>query len=310
MIRITEMQTKILEALNRYKFLTCTQLKGLKIGNLQYIRGTMKHLAEYPTTRKAVVGVIRFPPEFVIGRVEHVYYLSEYGAYVLADILSIDFEELDYQRVTSVYDRDYWHRRSCVDFHIWLTHVFDVSTKLELLKVDRYFDKTGANNIAPSKQKPRGPLRSQTRVDFEDRYIIPDINFVIQAADAPKARGVYCFEMCNGQNTRRVLTQIRKHMEAMKAGVICKVYDAPQKAHTCLFLFSEDGLMKAVRDRFTELSEIPALVKILNPEDYESNFLFAMIDEAQADVVRCWRKAAHLGEDRYVFLNGKKVPSP
>lgn len=297
MLTITEVQTRILEALHRYKFLTNSQMAQLDIGNLQFIRTSTKKLSSLPSTKKPFVGVIKFPITARSGRIENAFYLTEYGAEVLADILSIDYEELDFQKVTSVYHRDYWHRKYTIDFHIWLTQALENSEKVEIGVFDRYFDKTGANR---KKGQKHGTLRAKTRVDFpgEDLYIIPDVNFTIESKTDSEKRALFCFEMTNGRNTKRILNQIYKHTFAMQHGAMAEKYGVPRSDYICLFLFSELGLMEAVRERFYEVPDGRA---------FHHAFYFAHIDEAKHEVLRCWQKVKMLGEERWNFVSGKNT---
>ena len=296
MLTITEVQTKILEALNRYKFLTHSQMKELGIGNLQFLRSSTKHLCCFPNEKKPLVGAIKFPIAARAGKIENVHYLTEAGAQVLADILSIDYSELDFQKVTSVYHRDYWHRRYCIDFHIRLTQTLAGSQTIELSTFDRYFDKIGAN------RRKRGgqPLRSKTRVDFgsPDLYIIPDVNFILQAVGNPEKKALFCFEMTNGRDTKRILTQIYKHTLAMQNGAMAAKYGVQRQDYITLFLFSEASLMKAVRERFSEIRDAAA---------FERCFFFGHLEEMGKEVLKCWKRVK--GEERWNFVTGKKTPT-
>ena len=56
--------------------------------------------------------------------------------------------------------------------------------------------------------------------------------------------------------------------------------------------------MEAVRERFFEIRSIAG---------FEPYFFFAFLDDAQEDVLRCWKKPKRLGESRFNFITGKNI---
>lgn len=291
MLNITETHTQVLEALARYKYLTVSQLQRIGISrSKQVLWREVKKLANSPTP---LVGIINFPPNMRVEKVERVHYLTEDGAMVLADILGMDFEELDFQRVTSVYHRDYWHRKYSIDFHIWLTQALaSAPWDLEICLFDRYFDKIGANRTNNPKATR---LRAKTRFDLSnDRYIIPDVNFVLQSASQPARKAFYCMEMCNGKDTKRILTQLYKHTVAMQEGVIAQHYGLAQN-YRVLLLFSKPGAMEAVLKRFSEIDR----------GGFQQLVFLGLVEHAERDVLRCWRQPHH--EGLVNFVTGKVI---
>ena len=303
MLELKELHTRILEALHRYKYLTPSQLQQIGISSsLPVIWRELRKLQSLPGT-KPVIGTITFPPRMRIEHVERVHYLTPEGADVLADVLGADVDELDFRKVTSVYHRDYWHRKYCIDFHIWLAQALEATSwAVEIAVWDRYFDKTGANR---TKNTSRGRLRAKTRLDLEADgfYIIPDINFTLRSESAPERAALFSLEMCNGNNTKRVLRQIGKHAVAMREGAMAERYDVPQN-YRALFLFSERGLMDAVIKRLGEIGI--SGISGISGRRFEHLLYFGQLEDAADDPLGCWQQLA-TGAERYNFVTGRPV---
>lgn len=291
-MRVTELQTRILEALERYRFLTASQFK--QIGISPSLPVIWRSLRELSLGKRSLVGTINFPAHMRVERVERVHYLTRYGAAVLADILGCERDELDFCGTPATYHRDYWHRRYCVDFHLWLTQALEAAPwEVEIAVFDRYFDKTGANR---TENRQLGPLRAKTRVELDSgHYLIPDVTFVLESAGAAAQRVVYSLEMTNGRNTKRILTQLAKHGAAMRCGVVSRAYGVSYP-HRALFLFSENGRLEAVEKRIAETvpSEVWPLI------------FLGHLDDAKRDVLSCWHQPGGQGEGRIDFVTGQR----
>jgi hypothetical protein len=294
MIILTEKEIKILNALAKYKFLTNSQLVTLKIGHIQRVRQATKKLAEYPTKKNAFIGSLRFPVSNRFGRLENIHFLTLEGAKTLIEIDDRDLSELNFVKIATVFYNDYWHRKFCIDFQISLTQEIEnnLSNVLELPIFERYFDKTGANR---TKNDNIGRLRAITRADFDgENYIIPDANFIIQKKDNPNVQALFCLEMTNGKDTKRVLRQLEKHKKAMQQGIIPEKYNLKVN-HKTLFLFSEKSLMKAVMNRFFEIENI---------KNFQNFFFFGFIDDVINNVFNYWRLIGN--KSFFNFLSGKE----
>ena len=297
MLRVTELQTRILESLNRYKYLTPSQLQRIGISiSLPVIWRELRKLRSLPSEKQSLIGMISFPASMRVEHVERVHYLTEKGAQVLADIHGVDPSELDFQKVTSVYHRDYWHRKWCVDFHIWLTQALNAAPwDVEIAVWDRYFDKIGANR---TKNQARHRLRAKTRLDLgrddfqKNNYIIPDVNFVLRSVNTPEKTALFCLEMCNGKNAKRVLQQIAKHAVAMRHGAMAERYGIRQN-YRALFLFAERGLMNAVIRRLGEIGK----------ESFRHLIFFGLLEDAADDALGCWQQSEMAGQ--FNFMTGK-----
>ena len=284
-MRVTELQTRILEALERYRFLTASQFQELRVSHSLPV--IWRALRELSSGKRSPVGTVNFPARMRVEHVERVHFLTPYGAGVLADILGCESADLDFCQKPATYHRDYWHRKFCVDFHIWLIRALEaVSWDVEVVALARYFDRTGANR---SRNQRVYPLRAKTRVELDTgRYLIPDVTFVLERG-VTSERVVYCMEMTNGRNTKRILTQMAKHAAAMRSGILSQKYGV-RYPHRVLFLFSEEALLRAVERRVAEKVPADALPLVF----------LGHIDDAKREVLSCWHRPGDHGEVDFV----------
>ncbi len=293
MITLTEIQTRILEALAHYRYLTHSQMLRLDIGSPSFLRFSTRRLREKGD--ESLIASIRYPFAPREGRLEQVHHLTTAGAAVLADMTNNDaYRHL--KPVTAVYHRDYWHRKFTIDFQIALTRALAGDERLDLLTFDRYFDKTGANRGSDR------PLRSNTRVDIDaETHLIPDVNFVLSRPFDTKHRVLYTAEIANGQDTKRILRQIERHAEVLQKRVLADKYDMPSRQpHQVLFIFSDYGLLRAVRSRFIEVkSALP----------FSACYRFGFLRYLMQDVIRCWKLPKHVSNDWRHLITGKPVAS-
>jgi hypothetical protein len=298
MISITEQQEKILEALEVYRCLTNSQLVTLGVGHIQRVRQATGKLSSYPSEKKPFIYRERHGVSARLGRLEDVFYLSEYGAGILAEIQNRDSEEISFIKNVKDVHSDYWHRKYCVDFHMLLNRAIakEYADKLEVVTFDHYFDKSGANHTS---DPTTGRLRSRTRADFSlkdpssKKYIIPDVNFILQRIGSPEKKALFCLEMTNGRDTKRILKQITQHKEALSQGVLAEKYGLNTN-HKALFLFSETGLLNAVLKRIFEVEGI---------KSFQKCFYFAFFEDTKKDLFNNWQRAEQPGIN-YNFVNG------
>ncbi len=293
MIILTEIQTRILEALAHYRYLTHSQMLRLEIGSPSFLRFSTRRLKEKGD--EPFIKSISYPFEPREGRLELVHHITPAGADVLADATNNDaYRHL--RPVTAIYHRDYWHRKFTIDFQIALTTTLAGDERLDLLTFDRYFDKTGANKGSGAGK----PLKSKTRVDIDTgQHLIPDANFVLSRPFDTASRVLYTVEIANGQDTKRNLRQIERHAEVLHKRLLAGKYDLLEKtAHHVLFIFSDYQLMRAVRTRFVEVTAaLP----------FSACYRFGYLRYLIQDPLRCWKMPKHVSDDWYHLITGKPV---
>lgn len=275
MIHLTELQTRILEALAHYRFLTASQFQCLGISkSLPVIWRNLRCLTSTPTPKRAWVGAIDFPAAMRIEHVERVHYLTERGAEFLAELAGVERSELAFEKVTSVYHRDYWHRKHTIDFRINL-EVALADSPWEIERWDNYFEKTGANR---SRNPGAAGLRAKTRIDCADGfYLIPDSNFIVRSRVHPDQKALFSFEMVNGRDIRRILAQVEKHVVALRDGAMAVAYGVPRN-YRALFVFTYPMVMREVRESFGGLGK----------GSFEPWLLIGSLEELLANPLAAW----------------------
>ncbi|CAM2069120.1 hypothetical protein SCOR_27375 [Sulfidibacter corallicola] len=138
--------------------------------------------------RRKLIRAIRFDG---VPRRETFYCLAERGASWLEVEMGNEVKLSLYPKSTRGFDRDFFHRKLTVDFHIalvkWIRKKNDPLGQeqghrsrhqpLSLPVFDRYFDVTGANR---THDPIRSRLAAKTRVLIDrKRKVIPDVNFVM-----------------------------------------------------------------------------------------------------------------------------------
>lgn len=243
MRQFTELQTRILEALGTYKLLTPSQLEKVGVSkSRQVIWRELRKISDHPVTSRSIVGTIRFSVRMRMEHVESFYFLTPKGARLLNELhdhagSNVSIEHL---RSPAIFHRDYWHRKHCIDFHIGLSQALEVSDlDLDIPTWDRYFDNANA----------RGRFQAKTRVPTSSGVLIPDINFLI--GDTSERQAIFCLEMTNGRDLKRVLNKIVTHADAIRDGALGNKYGLQQN-HQTLFLFEHSSLFRSFCNRFPE----------------------------------------------------------
>lgn len=215
---ITETQLRILERLNDYRFLTVPQMQRMGIANFpQTINKALKSLRE---AGKPFIDYINFGTFPTIGRIPYVYYLTKYGAELLAEARQVDPEELTYPKGVKMFARDYFHRLQVVDFHIQARSFCEAfGATLDFFQT--YFEHQGANHWGDPHKPKREALN---RIPITDKTaLIPDAIF--QITDPNGKAWLFVCEVYQGHDTKRAYKQLEKHLLAIQKGSINAVYD-------------------------------------------------------------------------------------
>lgn len=286
---VTEMQTRILEFLSVFRFLTATQFQRLGVSrNLRVIWRALRRLSQTPTEKRPLIHVIRFPVQARIGGVESFHCLTIWGARFLAELLKIDVSSIYAIQRPVVFTRDYFHRKNCIDFHILLSQ--HLPSHLTLARFDRYFDKA----TVKGKRGVSGRFTARTRIELEHgRSLIPDINFILQSATDPNRQALFSFELQNGVDAKRALEKMRRHAEVMKQGALSQAYVIDQN-YQAMFLFEQRSLLQAIVKRFSEAGI----------QGFENLFWFGMLADVQRDPVGRWLRSSKWSQYRN-FITGK-----
>lgn len=236
MLKVTEIQTNILLALGRYKFLTTSQIEVLKITDVTYARKILKELED---RKRPFVGRITFGIHPKLGKLENFFYLTKHGKKELIEGLGIEEVYLKAPKgKATLFFQDYHHRKYFINVQI-AVYQWATRAELEIEFFHAYFDQIGNNRIS-------GNAQILTKITFEvENYLLPDGIFLLHKN---QERILYLVEMYNGKDTKRVLSQLEKHAKVLVAGSASDQYQV-KKANRVICIFEEESAMRAVINR-------------------------------------------------------------
>lgn len=106
---------------------------------------------------------------------------------------------------STLFTQDYFHRKMTIDFQIAIT-LESEKQGMSVPFFDRYFDKEGSAR--------NGSLTSIARISLgKTAFIVPDVVFLLEQGEN---QYFYCGEIYNGKDTKRVVTQLKKHVRALE----------------------------------------------------------------------------------------------
>lgn len=279
MRNIPPAQEKILRAIAKYKFQTPSHL--LRLGVHTKRSNVNASLLALRDSNKPLIAGVEGQVVSRRGRNENMYYLTRWGKDVLID-LGMDEQEIKILSAGSTqFSTDYFHRKSTIDFMIMLDQWADLAES-EVIYFDTYFDKTGNNRKSKN-------LRASTRVDlphgnYLTPYIIPDGISMIELRDM--SHKLFAFEVHNGKDTKKLIKQLRKHIQALSAGSL--TYGAVNRCRSLLydesFTFDKSWRVLVV---FEYKSIMEATIRRMNKIDvfkeFEDYFAFKTLDELNTE---------------------------
>ena len=256
----TFVRDKILLALAAYKFLTPSQMVQLSIASdVSYIRKKAKEGWGKP---RPTIGIRRFPNDPDRGGTENFYFLTKYGLRALMEEFDLEENEILYLPGSKAKFGLYWHRKHTIYLQILLDQRA-ANNGIGVSFFFRDFDKNGNNRTGKN-------LESKTKIPLAGKqFFIPDGIFQLEGTPTPHKKELYLFEMYNGDDTKRVVQQLKKHGQAIGLGTPSIKFGL-HKAHRVLAVFEKEGNMKAVLKR---VSQMPYFSQI---SDY---FLFKSLEE-------------------------------
>jgi hypothetical protein len=249
----TPQQTAILSSIAKYKYLTVNHFKALKIGSSdRLIRDNLKILRDRKLTEKMSFGTIP-----IKGRFQDLHFLTERGAKMLIESLDLEPEEVKHpSRASTFFKNDYLHRVSTIDLMISFNQWAEKNGyTIDLF--DTYFDKVGSQRATET------GVQSKTRFDLPNgKNISPD---AVIKYEANGKNYLFCLEVYNGKDTKRVIEQIRKLTYATFEGIPSKKYNH-NKTNRNLILFEFEDYKNYAIDRIKKdpyLSQFEGLEKVL-----------------------------------------------
>jgi len=267
---LTPQQANILIALSKFKYMTNKHIIMYGIGN------SIPHLSvNYKLLRdKKLISRYRFSEHTTVtGRLEDIHFLTEKGAKIVAENLDIPLSSIKYpNRSTTEFKNDYSHRIATVSVMISFVMWCD-SKGYEVDFFDTYYDKVG------SQRKSETGVQSKTRLDLpNDTSISPDACIRYTANGQ---RFLFCIEVYNGKDTKRINEQLRKLIYATFEGIPSKKYDH-EKANRNLIIMEHESYIKPTIER---IKNDPYLAQF---EGVERFFYFKSIEATKNDFGALW----------------------
>ena len=261
-MNLKEKSIKILEILAIFKFLSTSQIITLNIAKHKpNLVGPIKDLIFYN-----LIGKITFWVDPKKGKLENVYYLKIKWVKFLKDELNYDEDiKIKYPIWTnSLFFRDYFHRLYTIQFHIKL-FIYLVQNNWTIRIFDTYFDKTWSNRIDAN-------LKAKTKLIFKDgSYFIPDAICLYEKENKPY---IVTFEIYRGKDTKRVLKQFIKHLNALSEWLPSKVFNK-KIGSKVVALFDTKEAMISVIKRFRQDSKF---------HNFDNFFIFNYLEDWNLDM--------------------------
>lgn len=271
---ISPIQERILLALARYKFLTVSQLYDCNAGVLNRIRDALALLRAKKLTDKYHFGGISGVA--YKGTVQDIHFLTAKGAKLILENFKLQPNEVKYPKSTNTFFRhDYYHRVATINAEIAL-EAWMQSHKAEKLFCCNYTDKVGSQRN--NNENEKGTLRSETRLTFSDgKFIEPDIIFGYRK---PQKNYLYCLEIYNGKDTKRVIEQLTKLAQATDETLVADTFGY-EVANRVLCSFEHESNMKAVIERIHNEN-------IFKQNGIEKFFFFNLHESIKQDFGKNW----------------------
>jgi len=254
---------KTLEVLAIFKFLSTSQLIKLNIATKKpNLVRPLKDLLFYNLIGKLTFGV---SPK--VWKLENIYYLKVKWVNFLKNELWYDDNHYTIKYpiwTNSLFFRDYFHRLYTIEFHIEL-FIYLIKKGGYIKTFDTYFDKIWSNRVDAN-------LKAKTKLIFNDgTYFIPDAICLYYLENKPH---IFTFELYRGNDTKRVLKQFIKHIQALSEGLASKVFHK-KIGSKVLVVFDTKEAMVSVIKRFAVDS---------NFSNFRYLFIFNYLDNSKLDM--------------------------
>ena len=273
---LKQKEEEALTFLAQYKLLCSSQLTEL---GLYKNKGDVTKLLKPMTERKKpLIGVIKFPTDPTIGKLEYIYYLTKFGEKVLLEDLDYPQEKIKKVKSKPISTKDYFHRRATIDLHIGLNQWLQ-NNNGEIKFLNYYFDKVGT-----IKNKDNKSVIEINRFYLENgKSFIPDISTKFRVNNE---NYIFLFEQHNGKDSKRLIDQLHIHLLAISQDVVSKKFKF-NKSNRVAIVCEE----KSVKD-----SIIQRLQEINNFNNFYDFFIFKTNDELKEDFFNNW-----------TLINGKQI---
>lgn len=277
MMYLKQKESDVLVSLAKYKFLCSSQFTQLGLyKNKGDVTNLLKSMAEQ---KKPLIGVIKFPTDPTIGKLEYIYYLTKFGEKVLLEDLDYPKEKIKaIAKTKPISTKDYFHRKSTIDFHIALNQWLQ-SNNGEIKFINYYFDKLGT-----IRNKDHKSVIEINRFYLKDgKSFIPDISTKFRVNNESY---IFLFEQHNGKDSKRLIEQLHTHLLAISQDVVSKKFNF-YKPNRVAIICEEKSVKDAVIQRLQKTD-------IFN--NFYNFFIFKTNDELKENFFNNW-----------TLINGEQV---
>jgi hypothetical protein len=282
---LTPSQTNLLIALTKYRYLTIPHMQTLAIQK-NYNAIANKVVTPLATAEEPLIKhnkAIKLSP--TEGRLPYIYSLTEEGVKTVAEYLRCDTKDIIYPKAELRFKLDYFHRCNYISFLIEFEKYFNQKNEKEedisdffIEESYHYFDK-GRLKIQIGEKGNYSPtsLLYETKEDGKivEKKIETDGIFI--TGDLQEKQ-IYIAEIHRSPNTKEILSQINRHIEAMTKGAISN-----------RFGIQKNGYLLSVSTKETTLKNILKRIHLL---PYISSFkeylLFSHLEKVQKDFSNAW----------------------
>ena len=255
-MHLQETNFKILELLERFKYLSNSQLIKLGVASSQpsvarilqrFFKDKNKEIIKSPLVTK-----ITFAVDPKKGKLQNLYCLNRKAAIFLAEHRSIALSEINYIKGSGFLNKDYFHRVTLINFHIDLYLESQKNNDMTIIFFHNYFDKIGSNNSNQNQM-----LEAKTKIVYNNgSFYIPDAIYKITKtiSDGSLQEFYYILEIHKGNDTKRAIDTIMKNIKTLVDGNIAKKYDY-EYSHKVVMVFDNDKVKDLVLKRLEKMEE-------------------------------------------------------
>ena len=275
MMYLKQKESDTLVSLAKYKFLCSSQFTQLGLyKNKGDVTNLLKPMTEQ---KKPLIGVIKFPTDPTIGKLEYIYYLTKFGEKAVLEDLDYPQEKIKKIKSKPISTKDYFHRKSTIDFHIGLNQWLQ-NNNGEIKFLNYYFDKMGTFR---DKDKT---IREINRFYLNDnRSFIPDITVKFKVNNESY---IFLFEQHNGKDVKRLADQLHVHLLAISQDIVSKKFKF-DKSNRVAVVCEEKSVKDAVIQRLQNTDDF---------RNFYNYFIFKTNDELKKDFFNNW-----------TLINGEQV---
>lgn len=275
---LSEKQVLILEALAYFRYMTPQQMIDWGVSpSLPYIRdNVLKCLGKKarPLIKYKDFGFITTKGK---KRVSRFHYLTKQGAETVAEHWGVSPEDIIYPIGGIQFSNDYFHRVDFIDVHIAFRK-FIKKIGCQVLFFDGYFDTYGSN-----RRNKDAPLTKKNKVLLNHKIFIPDGVCKIRS----NRNRLFLIEIHKGNNTKRILEQINKHIDCISRSIFSQKYnhlnaESRPLPNFVLSVYEKQSIMEQVKARALKLRDFSPFLPLV---------LFSTVEEIKRDFLGAWTTA-------------------